>query len=275
MSRLLNIKRKPWRRAGGILQPRSLVAGRAMRFATWVLVVTWVLAGSAALSADGLEQGRLLLERATVGLFNESLSHSELRELLDGSLESFGDVQDACRRDYWRASAAYLYGFVEQGDGRPKQAERRFSESFELARSSLSCGEFSDGYRLLADSQAQLLMFNGALYAMQHGPEVREFAEKALELDPGNVKARLNLALYFKNAPSIAGGSEKKARQILHEIEGSAGLEPLDRFSVNVWLAISYAESRDASTARRYIERAREIFPGNTWLREILTEHSL
>ena len=276
MRRLLNNKRKPAKRGGGILQPRSLVAaGRSTRGGIGVLVGLWLLAASAFLSADGLEQGRLLLERATLGLFNESLSPSELRELLDGSLESFGDVQDACLRDYWRARAAYLYGFVEQGNGRSKQAERRFSESFELARSSLSCGEFSDGYRLLADSQAQLLMFNGALYAMQRGPTVREFAEKALELDPGNVKARLNLALYFKNAPAIAGGSEKQARQILHEIEKSAGLEPLDWFSVNVWLGISYAESRDAATARRYIDRAQQIFPGNTWLREIITEHSL
>jgi hypothetical protein len=44
---------------------------------------------------------------------------------------------------------------------------------------------------------------------------------------------------------------------------------------VNVWLGISYAESKDASTARRYIDQAQEIFPGNTWLKEIIAEHSL
>ena len=234
-----------------------------------------VLFAATPLSADDLRDGKVLLERATVGLFNETLTRSEMRELLDGSFESFALVQDDCARDYWRARVAYLYGFVEQGEGRSKEAERKFSQGFELARSALSCGDFSDGYRLLADTQAQLLMYNGMLYKMQHGPMVREYAEKALELDPGNIKAKLNLALYYKNAPAIAGGSEKTAREMLHEVEQGGGLEPLDEFSVCVWLGISYAESKSATTARKYIDRAQKIFPGNTWLQEIMREHSL
>ena len=242
---------------------------------TVLLLGLYVLFVVTPLSADGLQDGKILLERATVGLFNESLPRSTLRELLDRSQESFSRVQEDCERDYWKARVAYLYGFVEQGDERSKEAERRFTQGFELAQSALSCGDFSDGYRLLADTQAQLLMYNGMLYKMQYGPTVREYAEKALELDPGNIKARLNLALYYKNAPAIAGGSEQTAREILHQIERTAGLEPLDRFSVNVWLGISYAESKNASTACRYIEQAQEIFPGNTWLQEIIAEHSL
>jgi len=234
-----------------------------------------VLVGVPSLPADALEDGKLLLERATVGLFNETLPLSALRELLGGSLEAFAESQEPCERDYWRAQASYLYGFVEQGEGRSKEAERRFTQSFELAESALGCGEFSDGYRLLADTQAQLLMYNGMMYKMQYGPAVREYAEKALGLDPGNIKAKLNLALYYKNAPAIAGGSERTAREILHEIERSGGLEPLDRFSVNVWLGISYAESKNASMARKHIDQAQEIYPGNTWLQEIIAEHSL
>ena len=240
-----------------------------------ICIGLFVLIGALQLGADGLESGKALLERATVGLFNETMSRSALRELLEDSMEAFAEVNDPCVRDYWRARGSYLYGFVEEGDGRSKAAEQRFQQGFDLAESALSCGDFSDAYRLLADTQAQLLMYNGMLYAMQHGPTVREFAEKALELDPGNIKARLNLALFYKNAPAIAGGSEKTARKMLHQLETVSGLEPLDRFSVNVWLGISYAESKNASTARRYIDRAQEIFPGNTWLQEIISEHSL
>jgi tetratricopeptide (TPR) repeat protein len=240
--------------------------------ALWGLLVLFTVTP---LSADSLEDGKVLLERATVGLFNGTRPRSALRELLDRSFEFFARVQDECQRDYWRARVAYLYGFIEQGEGRWKEAARRFTQGFELAQSALSCGEFSDGYRLLADTQAQLLMVNGMWYKMRYGPTVREYAEKALVLDPGNVKAKLTLALYYKNAPAVAGGSEKTAREILHEIERMGGLEPLDEFSVRVWLGISYAESKDASTARKYIDQAREIFPGNTWLQQIVTEHSL
>jgi tetratricopeptide (TPR) repeat protein len=248
-----------------------------LKISKWipVLLGLFVMISAAALSAEDLQNGKVLLERATVGLFNESLSRSELRGLLDRSLETFSRLEDQCERDYWQAQVFYLYGFVEQGAGRSKEAERRFTRGFELAEKSMSRGEFSDGYRLLADTQAQLLMYNGMLYKMQYGPTVREYAEKALELDPGNIKAKLNLALYYKNAPAIAGGSEKTAREILHEVERAKGLEPLDEFSVNVWLGISYAEGKNATVARRYIDQAQEIFPGNTWLREIISEHSL
>jgi tetratricopeptide (TPR) repeat protein len=250
---------------------RFMKSIRSGNIIVWLLLLLPVVP----LPADGLEDGKAFLGRATVNLFNESLPREQLRQLLERSFESFSQLSDDCESNYWRARVAYLYGFVEQGAGNAQEAQRHFAQGFELAESALSCGEFSDGYRLLADTQAQLLMFNGMVYKMQYGPKVREYAEKALELDPGNIKARLNLALYYKNAPPIAGGSEKTARRILHEIENIAGLEPLDRFSVNVWLAISYGERRKTVAARKYIDQAQEIFPGNTWLQEIIAEHSL
>jgi len=250
-------------------------SGTAFRPLLLLLVLLLVFFGARAIAADDLREGQLLLERATEGLFNESSSPAQLRELLDGSLEAFASIEQACTRDYWRSRASYLYGFVEQGEDRAGEAEQRFQQGFDWAESSLNCGEFSEGYRLLADTQAQLLAYHGMVYAMKHGPMVRDFAEKALELDPANAKARINLALYYKNAPAIAGGNEKKARRILREIESSEELEPLDRFSVNVWLGISYAETDDPETARRYLEQAQMIFPGNTWLQEIKAENSL
>jgi hypothetical protein len=241
----------------------------------FVCIALFSAIGIGSLPADELREGSMLLDRATEGLFNQTLPSATLRELLDRSFQVFGAIQEPCDRDYWRAQVAYLYGFVEQGEEHSKEAERRFTEGYKLAEKALSCGEFSDGYRLLADTQAQLLMFNGMLYKMNFGPKVRELAEKALELDSDNTKARLTLALYFKNAPAIAGGSEKTALKILHEIEKKSVLEPLDRFSVNMWLGISYAENKNGFLARKYISQAQEIFPGNTWLQDLLIEHSL
>jgi len=45
-----------------------------------------------------------------------------------------------------------------------------------------------------------------------------EHLQKAVKLDPTNVEARVSLAGYYLNAPSIAGGSKKKARQQAEEI---------------------------------------------------------
>jgi tetratricopeptide (TPR) repeat protein len=45
-----------------------------------------------------------------------------------------------------------------------------------------------------------------------------EQLRKAVDLDPANVEARVTLAGYYLNAPSIAGGSKKKAREQAEEI---------------------------------------------------------
>ena len=45
-----------------------------------------------------------------------------------------------------------------------------------------------------------------------------EQLQKAVKLDPTNVEARVTLAGYYLNAPSIAGGSKKKAREQAEEI---------------------------------------------------------
>jgi tetratricopeptide (TPR) repeat protein len=238
------------------------------------------LAASAGLisaaGADGrtpeasLEEGRRLLEAATDAFFDQSLPSTGLRELLEASHGAFSQVQDPAPRLYWQAEVQYLLGFVEQADKRLEQAQRRFETGRDLLFSSLEMRKSSQAYRLLADTYAQLLILNGLLYKMSYGPKVRELAETALRLDPANVKARLTLALFYKNAPGIAGGSRAKSLELLHALEGGQELERVDRFSLNAWLGIAYAESRRPEEARRYLTQALRVYPGNTWLQGLL-----
>ncbi len=257
----------------------GLTAGcrsRRLRYSGAVILLAWFLAaGILPVWADPLREGRDLLAGAAEGFFNQSLSAASLRDVLERSYRAFAGLKEPCLSRYWQARVEYLYGFVEQGEQEAAEAERRFEHSYELAERALACGGFSDGYRLLADVQAQLLAFNGMLYKMKHGPRVRELAEKAIVLDPGNAKARLTLALYYRNAPPVAGGNPEKALEILHEIEGIPALQPTERFSVNIWLGISYADKKQEALARLYLLQAWEIYPGNSWLQEMLAGSSL
>ena len=223
-------------------------------------------------SAAGAEAGQLLLDEAAEGFFDESLPNSAVRSLLDRSRGAFSLLAEPCQNAYWQARVQYLYGFVEQADGRPKEADARFRESLELAGRSLECGESSEGYRLMADAQAQLLVSGNLAYKMAHGQRARQWVLRAVELDPGNAAAQLSLALYYKNAPGIAGGDKARARRILHELETRSDLQRSERFSVNTWLGIVYSEQKDKERARSYLTRAQAIYPGNTWLREMLAE---
>lgn len=242
----------------------------AARVVLALLLAAAVLPFAAAGQSAGPGAG--LLEQAAESFFNESLAISAVRALLDRSKAAFAGLEDDCQRAYWQARVEYLYGFVEQADGQPKAGEARFQNSLNLAARSLECGESSEGYRLMADAQAQLLVSGGPGYKMTHGGKARQWVLRAVELDPDNVAAQLSLALYYRNAPGLAGGDPKEARRILHALEARSDLERAERFSVNTWLGISYADSKDRERARAYLSRAQAAYPGNTWVREMLTQ---
>jgi len=222
--------------------------------------------------AATLAEAQALLQQATDGFFDESLPNTTIRGLLDRSDASFALLADPCQSAYWRGRVQYLYGFVEQADRQSKRAEARFQASLELATAFSECGESSEGYRLMADAQAQLLLLNNLAYMMTHGLNARRWAERAVDLDPNNPLAQLSLALYYKNAPAVAGGNPEESRRLLHALEGRDDLERADRFSVHTWLGIAYKELEDRERARAYLSRAQAEYPGNTWLRRLLAE---
>jgi len=213
--------------------------------------------------------GQEALERATDAFFDQSLQAEELRRLLEAGREAFAGLADPCLRDYWLARVEYLSGFVERGDRREKEAQRRFQAGLALAERASSCPGLADAPRLQADLIAQLIPARGALYAVSHGPRIRTLTERSLSLAPASAKARLTLALYFLNAPAIAGGSDAEALRLLHELEGREGLERPDRFGVLTWLGLAYRGRKDPERARLYLQRAQEVYPGNTWVREL------
>lgn len=268
-------------RSGAVNRRAGTVASRtAASYLVRLMIRTRVLAFQAlvlaaalpavAVDTPALEDGRLALTEATDALFDESLQPPALRQLLERSSRAFARIEDAPVRLYWQAEVEYLLGFVAQAEKRSGQSLKHFEACRDLAQQSLAGRPSSGAYRLLADAYAQLLMLNGLLYKMSYGPKVREMAQEALRLDPADAKARLTLALYYKNAPAIGGGSRAKSLEILHQLEGEQTLERVDRFSVNAWLAISYSDGRKSAEARRYLERALRIYPGNKWLAEML-----
>lgn len=59
---------------------------------------------------------------------------------------------------------------------------------------------------------------SGILKAMGSVGKIRAAMEKAIELDPNNLEARVDLFVFYMAAPSVAGGSKDKAKQQIEEI---------------------------------------------------------
>jgi tetratricopeptide (TPR) repeat protein len=239
---------------------------------TQAVVISLLCLGIPALwsQSDSGVPGQDLFIRAMDDFFNEAREAAEIRADLERCRSRFAGIVDPCQRDYWLARTHYLEGIVERGAERLDRAEQQFLESQRLAEAAVGCDSFDDGYRLIADNYAQLMLVNGLLYKITTGRKIKLFADKALAGDPWNPKARLTLALYYLNAPRYAGGDIGLCIEILESLRQAPGLERVDRFSILAWLAVAHAKQGESPSAREYADLAQRIYPGNTWFRDLV-----
>jgi len=72
----------------------------------------------------------------------------------------------------------------------------------------------SSYHHWLAKSYGELAETSGWLKAMKLAENSKESLERAIELDPENVSALIDLMKYYQQAPRFLGGSDKKAKEI-------------------------------------------------------------
>ena len=245
----------------------------------FLLLVVLSPLSSAPTDADAgvstLEEGQRLLGSVEEDFFLGRSTLSDLRRRLERSAEAFRGVEDPCERDFWLARTAFFEAMVDEFDEEWKSAERSFEESEDLTSRFLGCRSTSEGYRLLADVYSRLTKYRGIGYKAKKGPKVKTLSESAIEIDRNNSRAYLTLALYYLHAPGIAGGSVKKSLEILQDIEEMADLEPLDRYSVLLWLAIAHHSNEDENESRRYLDLAFAMYPRNRWVESLLQDYGI
>ena len=227
---------------------------------------------AAFVSADqsiSLSEGSEMLVSATDDFFNQSAGDQEMVARLERGRTAIEGLDEGWEKYYLLGEVDYLYGIIQRGMDLPKEAQLRFEQSNRLLRRSLGFEETADSFRLIADNYAQLMIVNGLFYKITTGGKIREFTEKALAIDPDNVKARITLALYYLNAPAIAGGNPQRTLEMLSEVLEEKGLPRVDRFSANFWMGMTYRERDDAAAAELYFSRAKAVYPGNTWMEDL------
>ena len=169
---------------------------------------------------------------------------TEILKLLEESIPFFTGIEDKQLSYYWLAKAAYLKGVVEKDRNYHEKAEENFSFSKELILKSLEIGDFSDGYRLRADVEGQLIFYGDIYYKTKFGPGIKNFIKKSIALDSGNKRAYVSLAMYYRDAPMIAGGSFKKSEMTLEEMIDNTFSDQIDLFSLYLWIDTAWINSK-------------------------------
>jgi len=168
---------------------------------------------------------------------------SEALTILEESIPYFTEIGNKQLGYYWLARVAYLKGVIEKERDNHGKAEEDFSFSKKLILESLDIGDFSEGYRLRADVEGQLIFYGDLYYKTKFGPGIKKFITKAIELDSGNEKAYLSLAMYYRDAPLIAGGNIKKSESILKEMIDVTLSDQMDLFSLYLWIDTAWINS--------------------------------
>ncbi|MEP6768595.1 MAG: tetratricopeptide repeat protein [Acidobacteriota bacterium] len=164
--------------------------------------------------------------------------------------EALDTLQGAVQADPANARAAALYGraFLEENDvGRAVE----WLEKASLLDSSSS----STAYWLGRAYGEQAIHGNVVVRAKLAGKIKRAF-ERAVELDPDNMDARIGLVEFYLQAPSFMGGSFEKARQQTDELRRR---DPLHGYLAKARLE-EHRKRRDLAEAQ--YEAAMRDFPG-------------
>ena len=189
------------------------------------------------------ERGANLYFQAREMFITQTPKLSEVITILEESIPFFTEIENKQLRYYWLAKVAYLKGVAEKERSNHEKAEEDFSFGKKLILESLDIGDFSEGYRLLADVEGQLISYRDLYYKTKFGPRIRGFIVKAIELDSGNEKAYISLAMYYRDAPLIAGGNPKKSESILKKMIDITHSDQINLFSLYLWINTAWINS--------------------------------
>lgn len=100
-----------------------------------------------------------------------------------------------------------------------------------------------------------------------YGTQIKRCFLKAKELAPDLPEVHLGMGTFYLVAPAIAGGNPDQA---LEELNIAFGMAP-DFANVNARLAQAYQKKGDLKKYNFYLQRTKELDPGNEILKELVS----
>lgn len=226
-------------------------------------------------------------------VYEQELSAEELEKLygsLVEKLESHRYIKGG--RLFYLAEAAYYMGrsfqsfedtgtvtayFTDLQNGkylalrkyysRREQALHYYKRSWNYIDTYIEKYPDSRGYRLYAELLGQMLLLQDIPFLLKEGPNASRYLDKALELDPGNTKARIMKTGEKIYTPRLFGGNPESGIEMLQEISRSHTPDREDRFNIYSGCGFAYAVLDDWEDAAYWFRRALEIYPGNIFAR--------
>jgi tetratricopeptide (TPR) repeat protein len=120
-------------------------------------------------------------------------------------------------------------------------------------------------YILLGTINSKYATEGGFLNKVKYGTRIKGYFIKANKLSPGMSEGHLALGTFYLLAPPLVGGNVNKA---IKELEAAFEIAP-EFATVNARLAQAYRMQGKIEKSNFYLNRAKQIDPGNEVLKEI------
>ncbi|MDO5577037.1 MAG: hypothetical protein Q4F84_08155, partial [Fibrobacter sp.] len=145
---------------------------------------------------QSFEYGKRLLLKMREKIYNFEIYDTSIYSNLAKCSLIFACESNRLDGLYWNAMSKFLYGLAKMGTNDKKIAFEYLEKGrLMLTQAIKAHGESSEVYLLLSDIYIQLLSCKGLGYKLANIRKLKEYPEKALSLDPANVKAHNPLAL--------------------------------------------------------------------------------
>jgi hypothetical protein len=147
------------------------------------------------------------------------------------------------------------------------RAARTEAEKYLAAAAAAGTGSRTgaEAYRLYGEILGQMLFLGGAADVLEIGGKAKKNVERALELDPGLVKARIQEASRLAYSPDRWGGDPAAARTLYRDILRQGGTDREDLFNIYGGFAMAaFMEGSDAESAA-WFEEALLVYPGSVF----------
>lgn len=124
----------------------------------------------------------------------------------------------------------------------------------------------------VSELMSYIVYYCGLPEKISFGGKTKDIYKKVLEKDSNNFFALLGTAVGYMHAPSIAGGSDKKAFEYFNKALNNSN-QKYQKYLSYVWLSQYYFKTKDNENYKKYIDMSIEVYPNGDLLKEAINRN--
>ncbi len=173
----------------------------------------------------------------------------------------------ACTRAFWGSRIEYLLARGYQAAGEKHRAVSHYEKGLAWIERVPENEASSESWQMRSEHLSQLCLLKGIAFLLANSRKITRYAAQALRLDPSNAAAQIIIASSKVYPPAAFGGNPAVGIELLQKSLALGTAEQDDLFNIYSGLGVAYGKLKNCEEARRWLERALKLYPGNSFVR--------